>query len=118
MEEDRPYVATFEGVICVAADSPTHAAARAVEWAMTNLSESASVPSAPTPVHPCADASMIPVPLIGTMNFIGPSQEAVNDKVRDKIESARRRDSVQGIEMGPFVVSGGTSHMDEGVETA
>lgn len=107
VEEDRPYVTTFAGDLLVTADNEGDAYNRAGTWATQNLTETAAVPEG-TVITQQSDGRWR-VPIIGTMNFIGPSQEAVDEKVARHIELPRHMADAldRNIEMGHFYLHSG-----------
>ncbi len=100
-EIDRPHVTTFVGQVCVEAETQAEAEETAVSWAMRKLTESVIVTPDTAVVHPC-ERGQFAVPLTGTINFIGPSQAAVDEKVRTLLETVRDEGPSLGVTMGPF----------------
>jgi hypothetical protein len=52
-------------------------------------------------LDPCAPG-LHPVSLTGSLNFIGPSQEAVDEKVRATLEAVRRANESFFVQMGDY----------------
>ncbi|MBC8102183.1 MAG: hypothetical protein H7Z41_06320 [Cytophagales bacterium] len=108
IETDLPYITTFHGMVVVEAGSEGQARDRAAEWGVKYLTENTVVPE-DQPVQPMPDGTpgQFIVPLAGTQSFIGPSQEAVNEKTARHIELARHTGPYLHIEMGEFFIRSG-----------
>jgi hypothetical protein len=100
-EIDKPYVTTFVGQVCVEAQTQEEAEKKAVAWGMRKLTESVTVTPGAAVVRPCGRGQLA-VPLTGTINFIGPSQAAVDEKVRTLLETVREEGPSLGVAMGDF----------------
>ena len=100
-EIDKPRVTTFVGQVCVEAQTQEEAEERAVSWAMRKITESVTVTPGTAVVHAC-ERGQFAVPLTGTINFIGPSQAAVDDKVWTLLETVRNEGPSLGVTMGEF----------------
>ncbi len=113
-ETDLLYITTFSGTVIVEAASETQSCDRAAEWGVQYLTENTVVPDDKT-IEPFLATSSEPsgrfvVPVAGTFTFIGPSQEAVNEKVARHIELARHTGPYPHIEMREFFIQSGAPH--------
>jgi hypothetical protein len=110
-EIDLLYITTFSGTVIVEAASEAQACDRAAEWGVQYLTENTVVPNDKT-IEPFSDESgetsgRFVVPVAGTFSFIGPSQEAVDEKVARHIELARHTGPYLHIEMREFFIHSG-----------
>ena len=111
---DRHFVTEFAGEVCVTAPTEAEAQEKALLWGMRRFTESLTVTPGAAAVHPC-EPGQFAVPLTGTVNFMGPSRAAVEEKVRDLLETVRREGPSLGVTMGPFQI---VPRADEDAEDA
>ena len=111
VETDILYITTFTGTVTVEAATAAQARDRAREWGVQYITENTVVPEEAViePVSP-EESGKYQVPVVGTFSFIGPSQEAVNEKVARHIELARHTGPYLHIEMGEFFLRSGAPH--------
>ena len=101
VEQTRPYTTFFSVAVCVKAETQAEAEDRAVTWGMDNLSETVVLTPGVAVLDEC-EPGLLPVSLTGSLNFIGPSQQAVDEKVRDTLEAVRRADPSFFVKMGDY----------------
>lgn len=100
-EADRPYVTAFTVEVCVRAAEAAEAEKRAVAWGVDNLSETV-VLTPGAAVLPVCEPGAFPVSLTGTLNFIGPNQATVDEKVRETLAAVRRAQPSWFVHLGDF----------------
>lgn len=103
VETTRPYVTAFTVEVCVQTDGgEVDAQKRAMAWGIDNLSETTTITPGAAVLPSCEGPNQFPVSLTGTLNFIGPSQTAVDEKVRETLEAVRRQQPSYFVHMGDF----------------
>ena len=112
-EVDRPYTTRFTVQACVEASSEVEAQKRAMTWGMDNLSETTTITPGVVVFDPCPAPGLIPVSLTGTLNFIGTSQAAAEEKVREVLERAGKMDISLGVHMGAYQITPIPEDLDE-----
>lgn len=113
---ERPFVATFVGELFVEAASEEEARQRAISWGERNLTEDTTSPEdIPLRFLAGSDSSLdrFVVPIAGTMNLMGTSQEAVDEKTIRHIELARHTGPYLHVAMGDFRVYSGVPGKEE-----
>lgn len=113
VETDILYITTFTGTVTVEAATAAQARDRAGEWGVQYITENTVVPEeAAIESVSVEEPGKYQVPVVGTFSFIGPSQEAVNEKVARHIELARHTGPYLHIEMGEFFLQSGAAHIN------
>jgi hypothetical protein len=100
-EADRPYVTVFTVEVCVRESDAAEAQERALAWGMDNLSETVVLTPGDV-VLPDCEPGTFPVSLTGTLNFIGPDQATVDERVRETLAAVRRAQPSWFVHMGDF----------------